>query len=680
MPPDTSTAVIFYSDIYRRRAIEQYNINTLSINSVYLFDFDNNGCKDAAVTYVNRDSAWLEIVDIEKGSIYREFIASGVDRDGNGYWDGGASICAAFDFDDDGYAEILVGVDTGYDLYPRRLCCLNWRYSKMLWQYDYAGTINKYYFFVGALDESEEPVLVFGLNSKGNLAVERDMDDKHSYLMVLDKHGVEMWKEPTGGIFTTGMQILIDFDRDGARDILAGFVYHDSGNGAGSERTEGGRLCVFSRTGELLHSLDMGPGRAVRSISLFDLDMDGNDEIFLSLLDKSVIICDQFLNPIKKCRLYSMGQIWDCRDFLGLGVNQFLISTADKKLLLTDQDFNPLAQLEGEEAFSYGEYVSSHTPAGQEVNHIVLNSSSLTIKGLYGFEKSPWYTVFSRNPILAFLAGAVPLSLITGIIWLVLAKFRQKNKIISSQRDKLNRALIELKRAQEKLIAAEKYKQAKDIAGGVAHEIHNALYPALGSLDKLRRLLNGGVANGSDRFNRLMQLIETSVKRANAMTELVTEYSKLESEKEHEAVSMAPLLEEIIDENKYRIDSVRAEVEIQIPEGCKIKCSRAHAFSLFNNLMINALDALAEKEGGAISVSAESLNERIRFEFSDSGSGIPPENVPRIFDAFFSTKPSTGTGLGLAMTKRIVELYDGRIEVKSFLDRGTEFTILLPSA
>jgi len=64
--------------------------------------------------------------------------------------------------------------------------------------------------------------------------------------------------------------------------------------------------------------------------------------------------------------------------------------------------------------------------------------------------------------------------------------------------------------------------------------------------------------------------------------------------------------------------------------------------------------------------------------FADRGVGFEPDKQTRIFDVFFSTKPKSGTGLGLAMVKKIIGLYDGRIEVQSTLDKGTKFIIFLP--
>ncbi len=679
-PPDTVSAVIFYSDILRKRAITQHNIKTVQISSSYPCDLDSDGYTEFAIVYYYDDSLWLEIFHIEKGILHRQFLATGKDIDSNGYWDGGVTLCDAYDFNDDGKAELILNVDTGYDLYPRRIVCVDWYNNKILWEYNHAGIINVHNITIDPTGNGGRPIIILGISSKGNAAVARDMDDRHSYVIILDQNGKELWKKETGGTFTNGMPVMINYNNDDSPDIFVSHIYRERTHDYDTSTVEAGYIAVYNIEGELLDSLNLGPNRVVNAVQLLDLDDDNINEVFLSMNDKSIIILDQKLNIVKQCKLYTRCKVWDCRDFLGLGNNQLLIGVSDNQLILTDTDFKPLAGLLENYGFSYGDYYLSQRTGQLPPYYLVLNNSKARYNGVYVFEKSPWYTIFSRRPILAFMAAFIPLSLIIGIIYLILTGFRHKNKIISEQKDRLNHALVELKEMQQKLIAAEKYRQAKDIAGGVAHEIHNALYPAIGSLDKLSQLLEKVRFEDNDRLNRLFELISKSINRANSMTELVSRYSRLEMEKKVENVILDQLIRQIIDENSLRMKELDLSVSTDILSDYRIKCYQPHAYSLFNNLMINALDALAGVEKRGLAISATRNNDEIEIIFSDSGIGIEPDKLPRIFDAFFSTKPKTGTGLGLAMVKKIVELYDGRIEVQSTLDKGTKFIIFLPEA
>ena len=102
--------------------------------------------------------------------------------------------------------------------------------------------------------------------------------------------------------------------------------------------------------------------------------------------------------------------------------------------------------------------------------------------------------------------------------------------------------------------------------------------------------------------------------------------------------------------------------------------------SVFNNLFINAVQAM-EATGGKLNIriSPSEDAKSVDFEIADTGRGIPQENLEAIFEPYFSTK-ETGTGLGLAIVKKIVDIHGGEINVRSTLEKGTTFTILIPAS
>jgi signal transduction histidine kinase len=100
--------------------------------------------------------------------------------------------------------------------------------------------------------------------------------------------------------------------------------------------------------------------------------------------------------------------------------------------------------------------------------------------------------------------------------------------------------------------------------------------------------------------------------------------------------------------------------------------------SVFNNLFINAVQSM-EGKGGNLNVKISPDDGFVCFDISDTGSGISEENLPKIFEPYFSTK-ETGTGLGLAIVHKIVDIHHGTIDVRSTEGNGTSFTIKLPKA
>ncbi len=108
-----------------------------------------------------------------------------------------------------------------------------------------------------------------------------------------------------------------------------------------------------------------------------------------------------------------------------------------------------------------------------------------------------------------------------------------------------------------------------------------------------------------------------------------------------------------------------------------IKCNTQRIGQVFINLLVNAAQAIKEK--GTIHVRTFNNGKNIGIEVKDSGMGIPPENLSKIFDAFFTTKPvGQGTGLGLSLSYDIIKKHGGDIKVRSKLGEGTVFTVILP--
>ena len=109
----------------------------------------------------------------------------------------------------------------------------------------------------------------------------------------------------------------------------------------------------------------------------------------------------------------------------------------------------------------------------------------------------------------------------------------------------------------------------------------------------------------------------------------------------------------------------------------EVECLPSQLNQVFMNLLINAAQAI--EVFGTIILRTRHEGDRICVEVSDTGSGIPPEIIPKLFDPFFTTKPvGKGTGLGLSVSFGIVEKHHGKIEVQSEVGKGTTFRVWLP--
>jgi signal transduction histidine kinase len=128
----------------------------------------------------------------------------------------------------------------------------------------------------------------------------------------------------------------------------------------------------------------------------------------------------------------------------------------------------------------------------------------------------------------------------------------------------------------------------------------------------------------------------------------------------------------------FRLERANISVEMRLDNNVKLCLGDSHHIEqVIVNLIINALDAMPN--GGKLRIVSVFHDSTACFQVKDTGIGISPENINKIFDPFFSTKePGKGTGLGLAVSYNIIEKHQGHISVESEVDRGTLFEVYLP--
>ncbi len=244
-----------------------------------------------------------------------------------------------------------------------------------------------------------------------------------------------------------------------------------------------------------------------------------------------------------------------------------------------------------------------------------------------------------------------------------------------------NEMTAELEKKQEleaKLKEAEKSAVVGRLGSAIAHEIRNPLNYINLTLDHLRSKFRPEDAEKGATFEKLTLQLKSEVARINEQIGDFLSYSRPPTP------DVRPTeIRQVIDDC-LRIVEVQAEdrgVTIGVVEHEDVPPVGAdpdYLRSLFNNLMINAVQSM-ESEGGHLKVKITPDGEFVRVEIADTGRGIAPENLKKIFEPYFSTK-ETGTGLGLAIVQKIVDVHNGTIEVESAVGEGTKFTVRLPRA
>jgi two-component system NtrC family sensor kinase len=250
-------------------------------------------------------------------------------------------------------------------------------------------------------------------------------------------------------------------------------------------------------------------------------------------------------------------------------------------------------------------------------------------------------------------------------------KLRDEEK----KKEEIRRAAIE-----KQLLAAERLASLGILASGLAHEINNPLSIIYEWNGLLRTLLHddGGDFPLREEFEKGFEKIDLAVTRAKQITQKLL--GNVQKQTEHaQDIHPGDLLERTIKLLGKEVPE-RQVPTIEVAETCP-ENFRADPYPIQQvllNIIINALDATSKS--GAITCRISGENHRfVVFEIEDTGSGMPPEITAKIFDPFFTTKPTgEGIGLGLYMSRKIVEKLGGTIDVQSNPGHGSTFTICLP--
>jgi two-component system, NtrC family, sensor kinase len=226
---------------------------------------------------------------------------------------------------------------------------------------------------------------------------------------------------------------------------------------------------------------------------------------------------------------------------------------------------------------------------------------------------------------------------------------------------------------EDQLLQAEKLSSIGLLAAGIAHEINT---PITGISSYTQILLKDNV--DADRRKSILEKIEKQTFRASEIVNSLLNFSRM-SGSEFNAVDINQLIADSLALLDHQLElnhiKVASELEQTLPP---IYGNTGKLQQVFVNLFLNARDAMPS--GGELAIHTGMNESMVVVNISDTGNGIPKENLKKIFDPFFTTKRiGKGTGLGLAVTYGIIQEHGGRIFVDSDTGKGTRFTLKLPT-
>jgi signal transduction histidine kinase len=229
------------------------------------------------------------------------------------------------------------------------------------------------------------------------------------------------------------------------------------------------------------------------------------------------------------------------------------------------------------------------------------------------------------------------------------------------------------RKIDRELQTADRLTAISRISSGVAHEVKNPLNAILLHVEVARSKLSRGDTDVAEQ----MDIIAREILRLDRVVRTFLDFTR-PVELQLQTVPMQELVSEIVELARPQTAASNITVSVkQETDGVDVRVDRDLVKQAVLNVMVNAMQAMPD--GGELSFEASATRNTAELRISDTGPGIPPELRDKIFRLYFTTK-SQGSGIGLAMSFRIVQLHDGTIDFTSELGKGTTFLIRLPVA
>jgi two-component system, NtrC family, sensor kinase len=300
--------------------------------------------------------------------------------------------------------------------------------------------------------------------------------------------------------------------------------------------------------------------------------------------------------------------------------------------------------------------------------------------------KEPGYTIHDLYPCAASVltAGlAIALYLSEEIIWAVVALVLAVTSFLTARRltREIKKANEQRRHLDQQLIQSQKLAAIGELSSGIAHEINNPLAIIGQETEWMKQVMKGDGLQAADAPDELRDSLREIVSQVDRCKEIT--HKLLDFARKKEPLIQGADVNKLIEDMARLVEKEAIQKNIKLIRNYQKDLPRVQTDPpLLRQVVLNLLNnaAYAIGKDGDISISTrQSANNSVELVFSDTGCGIPKEQLDKIFDPFFTTKPpGKGTGLGLSISHSIIAKLGGRITVASEVGCGATFTIHLP--
>jgi len=238
-----------------------------------------------------------------------------------------------------------------------------------------------------------------------------------------------------------------------------------------------------------------------------------------------------------------------------------------------------------------------------------------------------------------------------------------------------NRTIDELEKSAKMLAQSERELAWKTMARQIAHEINNPLTPMKLTIQQLQRRKKMDDDSFDEYFEKSTLTLIEQIDNLSRIAGTFSNFARM-PEAQFTRVDVAAKLYSVFQLFVNNHEQIKLNYEGDT-SGIFVLADPEQLVQVFNNLLKNAIQAIPSEKAGLIKVKIDCVGEEVKIEIADNGIGIPEDVADKLFVPNFTTK-NTGMGLGLTISKNIIEITGGKISFTTRVNKGTSFYIILP--
>jgi signal transduction histidine kinase len=567
-------------------------------------------------------------------------------------------IPAIEDIDADGHKDMVWRMDADHEGLPRGIAAHDPMSGKKKWEFLFGPT--PFNTIVNDIDHDGKKEIIFSAKASHNDVSWNDMDDDHSYVGVLDCHGNPLWYDAVGGFFTWASLAVKDLYHDGKFEVITSLQCHRYIN------PDPGEIRIYDAlTGKKIKTKNY-PGVSFTSLYVVNIDNDPHLEVIASDAQGGLWIWD---HNLKVCSEYKVNA-----DIKIIGVER--INENSFPLIFTWYAYNTLRIFDPRLRIIF-DYQFYQIPKERKYPDPIVpvndgKNTSFALTADHTYLISPKQAVLFqdflklfRSPFLFYFLGIIIFNAFVYIAWRQTRISRLRSLALLREGTKT--------RPEWTLTTQE-----------VLHKMKSPLTAILWETEKIDGLLEKKRQSKTllSKLKKINEAILADVNALKLMNSFLMKYLQVQTPRLQE-IEITKIITESVDNYRNTFGNLFTFTCSFSPSLPTFLADEEQLKEVLAIIIDNAIDAMPD--GGTISITAayyrmlpqKKQKNVICLEIEDNGCGIPDDKLDKIFDLHYTTKKE-GTGIGLAIAKRIVESHDGWIEVESKEKIGTKFALYLP--